>query len=59
MDLFSQLKDETGLVGGMCLTLRGQKVGGKYGGGGNEKLKGEGWEELHVHASERQACQVG
>ena len=41
MDLLSQLKDETGLVGGTCLTLLGQNVGGRCRSGGDEKLEGE------------------
>lgn len=47
MDLASQLKDETALLVGMCLTLVGQEVGGRYLGGW--AAEGEGWEELHMH----------
>lgn len=41
----------------MCLTLllgSGWEILG-----GNETLEEGGWEEIHVQASERQACQVG
>ena len=42
MDLLSQLKDETGLVGGTCFTLLGQNVGGRCKSGEDEKLQVEG-----------------
>lgn len=42
MDPLSQLKDKTGLVGGMCLTLLGQNVCWRCRSRGDETLEEEG-----------------